>query len=61
MKIPNQWNTNPTTAVANESKGINSGMNNSHYANNTKSEMGKRQLIPFNSKIDRDEPDRISM
>jgi hypothetical protein len=38
---------------------MNSAMDNSHY--NPKSEMGKRQLIPFNSKIDRDEPDRISM
>lgn len=36
-------------------------MDNSHYSNNPKSELGKRQLIPFNSKIDRDEPDRISM
>lgn len=43
-----------------DSKGVNSAMD-SHYTNNPKSEMGKRQLIPFNSKIDRDEPDRISM
>ena len=61
MKTANHWNTNPANTGANDSKGINSAMDNSQYANNPKSEMGKRQLIPFNSKIDRDEPDRISM
>ena len=60
-KTANHWNTNPNNGNANESKGMNSAMDNSQYANNPKSEMGKRQLIPFNSKIDRDEPDRISM
>ena len=60
VKTANHWNTNPNQSAANESKGNQSAMD-SHYTNNPKSEMGKRQLIPFNSKIDRDEPDRISM
>lgn len=60
VKTGGNWNTNPAAIAGGDSKGVNSAMD-SHYTNNPKSEMGKRQLIPFNSKIDRDEPDRISM
>ena len=61
-KTQNQWNSNPSQY--NESRGMNSAMNTGGddlYQTNPKSEFARRQLIPFNSKIDRDEPDRISM